>query len=404
MDTEPIQIERRQKRPRGTGGLVHKKGSCNWYALWWGQDGRQHCASTGTSSKMRAEKKLQEILGRKAIGQLPPVEIAKLRYENLRDSLLRDYRINGHKSLYHPADGGQPYLTSLKHLDKFFDGRKVISITTDEIQRFVIERQRAGASNGTINRSLAGLRRMFSLAIRNGKLQAAPHIEMLKEASPRRGFLDPEDFRRLRMELPEHLRALVTVAFYTGMRLGEIRKLKWENVDLRADEIRLDAGETKNDEGRTIPLIDELPVMLDMLHGKHPPSEYVFGSDEPLGSFRKTWRSACVRAGLGEIQELNDGAEVYTGLIFHDLRRSGVRNLVRAGVTERVAMAISGHKTRAVFERYNITSKRDLKEAGKKLSAYFRTQGKAKPREHTKPLENDASLMKVQGIEKVVPA
>jgi hypothetical protein len=186
-----------------------------------------------------------------------PADVAKLRYENLRNGLLQDYRINGRKSLYRPANNGDPYLTSLKHLDRFFAGRKVGVIARHEIRRFVIERQTAGVSNGTINSSLAALKRMFSLAIRDGTLQTAPHFEMLKEAAPRRGFLEADDFKRLRMELPEHLR--------------------------------------------------------------------------------------------------------------------------------------SGHKTRAVFERYNITSKRDLKEAGQKLSAYLKAQGQARSP------ENDESLMKVQG-------
>jgi integrase len=268
----------------------------------------------------------------------------------------------------------------LTNLDKFFAVRKVNTITTDEIRRFVKERQAANASNGTINRSLSALKRMFSLAIRGGKLQNAPHIELLKEAPPRQGFLESEDFKRLGMELPEHLRAPFTLAYFTGLRLGEIRRLRWDNVDLRASEIRLYGGETKNDEPRTVPLMDELPLMLRMLREKDPRSDYVFSDGSPLGSFRKSWRSACVRAGLGKMQKRDDGTEVYTGLLFHDLRRSGVRNLARAGVPERVAIAISGHKTRAVFERYNIVSSRDIEEAGQRLSKYFKKQAEVQLR------------------------
>jgi integrase len=260
---------------------------------------------------------------------------------------------------------------SLVYLDAFFGGYCVVEITTDLIREFSNKRQSDGSPNSTINRSLAALRRMFFLAKEDGKLRDVPHIPMLKEPPPRKGFLEYQEFRSLRLALPEHLRPLLALGFYTGMRLGEIKKLRWSNVSLIDNQIRLDPGTTKNDEPRVIPLMGELPEMLSILRRQAPRSEVEFMRNEkPIGSFRKAWSRACIDVGLARLLcrtcksvldakrncpacgvKIPVSLAVYEGLIFHDLRRTGVRNLVRAGVPERVAQAISGHRTRAVFER-----------------------------------------------------
>jgi len=238
-----------------------------------------------------------------------------------------------------------------------------MNITTDLLRDFIRMRHETGAANGTINRELSLLRPMFNLAKMDGKLRDMPYFPMLQEAALRKGFLEHSSYQKLRQELPEYLRPVLAMGYYTGMREGEILKLRWVNVDLVRAEIRLDPGTTKNDEPRTVPLLGELPEMLRIERERNPQSEFVFiRAGERIGSFYKAWKSA------GERGRLN-------GLLFHDLRRSGVRNLVRAGVPERVAMAISGHKTRAVFERYNIVSSRDLKDAAQKLDAYLAENG-----------------------------
>jgi integrase len=205
-----------------------------------------------------------------------------------------------------------------------------MAITTDALRAYVLKRQEAKAANGTINRELSLLRRAFGLAVEDGKLRHAPHFPMLKEAPPRKGFLAHEGYRKMRDELPEYLRPILAMGYYTGMRLGEILGLTWENLDLREKEIRLDPGTTKNDEPRTVPLYGELLELLLIERERNPNGERVFSrAGERIGSFYKAWKSAAKRAKL-------------EGLLFHDLRRTGVRSLRRAGVSEHVPCGSAG--------------------------------------------------------------
>jgi integrase len=141
---------------------------------------------------------------------------------------------------------------------------------------------------------------------------------------------------------------------------------------MKIGEVRLDPGTTKNGEGRVFPFTRELRRVLeaqqqiaDELKRSGTITRHVFcftigkkaGHGVTEGAFNKAWRKARVAAGC-------------PGRIPHDFRRTAVRNLVRAGVPERVAMQLTGHKTRAIFERYNITSPADLRDAAQRLDQY----------------------------------
>ncbi len=319
-----------------------------------------------------------------AVGHDP----SQLRYADLRTMYLRNYSERGHKSL-RKNSSGEEYVDCLKHLDTFLgyaqpgdEGVKVSSIGPRTRDEFVKQRRDAGAENATINRSLSALRRMFSLAIKRGDLKYAPAIEMLPENNARTGFLEMEQYDALHAALGvevknvakgtssqpyAYIQPILQIGFYTGMRSAEIKNLTWDRVDLKNKVIRLTDADVKNKEGREIPLIDGLPEMLEGIKRMHPEAEHVFlnHEGEKVGSFRKAWKIATKKAGL-------------EGFLFHDLRRSAVRNLVRAGVPRGIAMKITGHKTEEVFERYNITSGKDIQEAGESVTEYFKQQRKEK--------------------------
>ena len=200
------------------------------------------------------------------------------------------------------------------------------------------------------------------------KVDRVPYIPMLKENNVRKGFFEHGEFLALRDALPDHLKSFVTFAYKTGWRVSEIRELKWGQVDLANGIVRIEAGESKNDDGRTVYLDDELKnVFLQQWESRKKGKKlvpWVFTTPDgkgKIGEFRKSWRTACKDAGIGY-------------RLFHDFRRTAVRNMVRAGIPERVAMMISGHKTRSVFERYNIVNDSDLKMAAKRQEVYLEAQ------------------------------
>jgi integrase len=139
--------------------------------------------------------------------------------------------------------------------------------------------------------------------------------------------------------------------------LGEARAIEWSKVNLKERLIRLESDQTKNSEARTVPLP---AVLVDILSHVEPKTGRVFDDS----NLRTEWARACSAVGLGARKKQKSRSGfiwyAYSGLIVHDLRRSAIRNLVRAGVPEKTAMAISGHKTRSVFDRYTIFSTEDI--------------------------------------------
>lgn len=313
--------------------------------------------------KKDAEAYLVDMLRRRDMGTMDSAP--RVFVGELLDDLISDYRIN---------DKCAWWAESLveNHLRPSFGPLQAAAVRTEAVRKYIEKRRADGARNATINHEIALLRRSFNLARISTppKITTAPHFPRLEENNARKGFLEHAEFIALRDALPREIRAIVSFAYYTGCRRGEILNLKWRQVDLRENIVRLDPGETKNDEARVIPLVTELAAELTIEQGiraeRYPQSPWVFSRNgEQIKCFRDAWSAAAKWAGLVD-------ADGKATKLFHDLRRTGVRNLVRAGVPEKIAMTISGHKTRSVFDRYNIVNEEDLRMAATRLGGYLR--------------------------------
>jgi integrase len=358
-----------KRRAKGEGSLLRRKGCRFWYAQYYDHHGKAIRVSTKTAVKQEALDFLRKKMSERDDGFGSPTDLKKITYGSLRAALLANYMEKGNKSLHVYADGTEG-LPSLKPLDRFFafgqgkSGRPVLQITTDAAREFVRQRQAEGMGSAIINRSLSALRRMLRIAHEDGKIRFVPVIRLLKEPPARKGFLPREKFEKLVRLLPSHLRPLLSLLYYCGVRLGEALQIEWPQVDLRNRMIRLEEDQTKGEEARNVPL----PSLLVKTLKKIQPKE---GTVFSAVNLTKEWRKACAAAGLGRIIEVPGRPydPQYTGLIIHDLRRSAIRNLVNAGVPERVAMKISGHKTRSVFDRYHIVSTDDVSSAMRRLES-----------------------------------
>ena len=231
------------------------------------------------------------------------------------------------------------------HLAAFF-GRaaRAAGLTTHQIRQYQLARRAAGAATGTINRETSALHRMGTLAVHWGWLDTVPGFpDRLRENPPRQGFFEHPEYLAVRVHLPAPWQDILDLAYYSGWRKQEILGLTWEEIDEAGGVIRLSPGRSKTLVGRILPISPPIAEALARRRARRDPgSPLVFHRDGiPIRRWRTAWRTACQAAGVPT-------------RFLHDCRRTAARNLIRANVPERVAMLLTGHKSRAIFDRYNI--------------------------------------------------
>jgi integrase len=363
-------------RMRGQGRIYRqRKSRFFWIAYCHG--GEEIRESSGSykeaDAKRLLKKRLGEILSDRFVG--PQEE--RVSFSALLDLHVRDYELNGRKNL-------TSLKGNLKHLREAFGLDRAVEVTEARIERYKEERLKGGpadkdgkqhpppAAPATVNRELSALNRAFVLGVDQKLISSKPKVKKLREDNAKEGFVSRSEFEAICAHLPDYLQDFARFAFLTGWRKGEVSSLSWADVDLAGRTLRLRGRRAKSGKRRHVALEGDLLALAERRRaarsfarsdGTKGLSELVFhyGGGLPIKDFRKAWDSARTKANLPDLN-------------FHDFRRSAVRNLVRSGVSQAVAMAITGHATDSVFRRYDITSDEDLREAVLKVQAYLDAQ------------------------------
>ncbi len=316
--------------------------------------------STGVTSLRKAKAVRATAVAAVASGKVQPYQAERVRFEDLVELVRADYRTNGKASL----DRAE---RAFKKLEARFGGNKAVEITAKRIDRYLLDRLDDGSARATVFYELRMLRRGFKLAVKRGDLATMPSFPAMGDANnTRSGFFTEADLAALQIELPEHLRGAAEFFYCTGWRKEEAFTLRWENVYWEAEEIWLDVGTTKNKRGRVFQFgnYPRLKAVLEQQRAYTGEWKQLTGQIIPwvfhrqgnrIRSHYAAWRTACRKAGL-------EGKRV------HDFRRSAAREMRLAGIPEHTVMLLCGWKTRSVFQRYDVHSPDDLRDATAKLA------------------------------------
>jgi len=361
------------KRERGTGSLRLR--GVTWWARYH-HGGKPVEESTGE----RDERKARAVLRQKVKAADTPLYIdpaaRRLTFADLIDLARADATRRGNRTAQRLGTPEKPGKT-IAHLTETFGDMLALHITADDMDRYADARLAQGAKPATVNRELSVLRRGFKLAMKKTLIPSMPDVTLRSEAgNEREGFVDPPEFDVLLGELRQRdgcIADLVECGYLTLLRRNAARLLTWPMCALDVagghvvgGTLQLPGRVLKNKRPLTLPVTGRLRALLDRRwQARVAASPFVFHwNARPVGHgrFDRLWAEATAAAGLA-------------GLVLHDLRRSGARTLIRAGVPEDVVMKLGGWKTRSMLTRYNVTSTDDLAAAQATLDAALAAPG-----------------------------
>jgi integrase len=310
---------------------------------WWKLG--SHRMSTGCRTEDDAQQWVMTRLIEMRRGDLVGVPAAPLRWDDLERMLEDRWSLDGRRGLLQAR-------CVLRRLRRAFAGWRADAISTDAITRYAVRRRDEGAAPATVNLELAVLHRAFALAREAGRITVIPVMHRLPGVRHRQGTVERGELEAILSNLPTKYRPVVRFLHLTGWREGEALGLTWQHVS--AGELRLDTSKTGEPRRLHFGTDSALGVLLrDVAASRTALSPYVFpgraGRRMDRTALQKAWRRACDASGC-------------PGKLIHDLRRTMVRDLRRAGVPLAVAMASVGHRSLDVHQGYSVVAAGDLEE------------------------------------------
>jgi excisionase family DNA binding protein len=362
--SEMAKAKTKSRRNLGYGAVfprTTKQGIVRWYLDYWDATGKrvqrvvpkaQSAEEAILALNSAVSSSLQRELG---IRRKPE----RISFQEYGDIYLENYAKTNKRSW-------NTDVSYLKSLNRSLGSLFLDEIGPLQVEKYKILRHKDGVTKSTTNRCLAVLRKMLTLAVEWGYLEkdAVPKIKFFPEKDNRKErFLTDDEEQRLLASASPTLRSIIIIAVNTGMRLGEILGLRWDQIDFTAQRIRVErtkSGKIRHIEINT-PLLQEL-TRLKSLDGRSP---YVFLSEatgKPLTTVKTAFKGACRRAKKDPDDKDDPGI---VGLRFHDLRHTFASRLNLAGADPVTIMELMGHSSLKMTERYthtNIEQKRKAVE------------------------------------------
>ncbi len=369
--------KKKERRPHGTGSVFLRPGSSVYYAQFT-DHGRRYCVSTGETSIKKAEDVLKDKIASVRSGKYLGPTAEKVTVEELVQDALTDQIVNGNK------DTVNPKLRWENHLKGTFGPLKACEVKRALLDRYVKARLEEKASNATIVKELALLKRALNLGVEHEKIYATmvPVFPHLEEKNVREGFPSDEEYTKLKDACRKEgiwLRTMLELAATFGWRKGSLLRMRVSNVDMLAGTVREEGSTTKSGEGNEVKMTPDVRTLLQACIVGKQPQDYLFTrvqtrksrkrpieeyTERRVVDFRSAWGRAAKAAGK-------------TDLHFHDLCRFAARRLDRAGVGQKTAMAVMGRKTDSIYRRYNVVDHRDRDLAVDRLVEYQEELAKA---------------------------